>query len=74
VFLAGKARAFATNEFICRLYLKAVVFDAAEYTQVRDRFSLFHRANQPTILIRLILRVQGFRFAKQLLRQQGLAV
>jgi len=71
VFLE-QARAFATNELLPALF-KGSSIDAAEYTQVRDRLAYFTGLTTDYI-DQVNLRVQGFRFAKQLLREQGLAV
>lgn len=71
VFLA-EARAFATDELMPALF-KGNTLDPATHDRVRDRLAWFTGLD-PAYVERANLRVQGFRFAKELLRDQGLAV
>ncbi len=66
------ARAFATGELLPALF-KGNTVDAATRQQVRDRLAYFTGLS-PEFIEQANLRVNGFRFAKELLRDEGLAV
>ena len=70
--LMDDARAFATGELLPALFQGNTV-DAATHEQVRDRLAYFTGLS-PEFIERANLRVNGFRFAKELLRDEGLAV
>ena len=71
VFLQ-EAREFAVNEYLPALF-KGNAIEQDEYRTVRDR--LAHFTGLSTAYIdRANLRVQGTRFAKELLRDECLAV
>jgi carboxypeptidase C (cathepsin A) len=67
-----EARAFATNELLPALF-KGNTLDAATRIRVRDGLARFTRLS-PQYIERTHLRVQGFRFAKELLREEGKVV
>lgn len=71
VFLR-QAREFAVNEYLPALF-KGNTIAPDEYEAVRDRLAYFTGLSTDYIE-RANLRVQGTRFAKELLRDQGLAV
>ena len=71
VFLR-QARDFAVNEYLPALF-KGNNIDQEEYRAVRDRLAYFTGLSTDYI-DRANLRVQGTRFTKELLRDQGLAV
>ncbi len=71
VFL-DEARAFAIDELLPALY-KGNRLDEGGRTRVRDRLAYFTGLD-PQYVERANLRVQGWRFAKELLRDEGLAV
>ena len=66
------ARAFATDESLPALF-KGNTLAEAERARVRDRLVWFTGLS-PEYIDRANLRVQGFRFAKELLREEGLAI
>lgn len=66
------ARAFATDELLPALF-KGNTLDETERARVRDRLVWFTGLS-PEYIDRANLRVQGFRFAKELLREEGLAI
>jgi len=66
------ARGFATDELLPALFKGNRLTDA-ERARVRDRLAYF-TGLRPDYVDRANLRVQGFRFAKELLRDQGLAI
>ena len=66
------ARAFATGELLPALF-NGNTLDAATREQVRDRLAFFTGLS-PEFIEQANLRVNGFRFAKELLRDEGLAV
>ena len=70
-FLA-ESRAFATDELLPALF-KGNTLDAKTRAHVRDRLAYFTGLS-PEYVERANLRVQGFRFAKELLRDQGLSI
>jgi carboxypeptidase C (cathepsin A) len=70
-FLAD-SRAFATDELLPALF-KGNTLDAQTRAQVRDRLAYFTGLS-PEYVERANLRVQGRRFAKELLREEGLAI
>lgn len=70
-FLAA-ARAFAIDELLPALF-RGTTLDDATRARVRDRLAYF-TGLEPAYVERADLRVQGFRFAKELLRDRGLAV
>ena len=70
-FLA-EARQFATDELLPALF-KGNTLNKEARDHVRDRLAYFTGLS-PDYVERANLRVQGFRFAKQLLRDQGLAI
>ena len=71
VFLQ-QARNFATNEYLPALF-KGNTIEPDEYLAVRDRLAHFTGLSTDYI-DKANLRVQGNRFSKELLRDQGLAV
>ena len=66
------SRAFATDELLPALFTGNTI-DAATREQVRDRLAYFTGLS-PEYVERENLRVQGRRFAKELLREEGLAI
>lgn len=70
-FLA-ESRAFASDELLPALF-KGNALDERTRTTVRDRLAYFTGLS-PAYVDRANLRVQGFRFAKELLREEGLAI
>ncbi len=66
------ARAFAVDEYLPALW-KGNRLGEAEYANVRERLRYFTGIDA-TYLDRVNLRLRGDRFAKELLREQGLAV
>lgn len=66
------SREFATDELMPAL-IRGNTLDAETRTQVRDRLAYFTGLS-PDYIERANLRVDGTRFAKELLRDQGLAV
>lgn len=70
-FLAA-SRLFATDELLPALF-KGNTLDERTRAHVRDRLAYFTGLS-PGYVDRANLRVQGFRFAKELLRQEGLAI
>ncbi len=71
VFLT-EARAFATDELLPALF-KGNTLDDSERARIRDRLAWFTGLS-PEYVERANLRVQGTRFRKELLREQGLAI
>lgn len=67
-----EARAFATDELLPALW-KGNRLEAAEAGRVRDRLAYFLGIS-PDYVEKANLRVNGRRFAKELLRDQGLAI
>ena len=67
-----EARAFATDEYLPALFRGNTLSDA-ERARIRDRLAWFTGLD-PQYIEQVNLRVQGFRFAKQLLRGDGLAI
>ncbi len=70
-FLAA-AREFASRELLPALF-RGNRLSESEKTEVRDRLGYFTGLS-PAYIEQSRLRIQGFRFAKELLRDQGLAV
>lgn len=70
-FLA-ESRAFATDELLPALF-KGNSLDRETRARVRDRLAYFTGLS-PAYVERANLRVQGRRFAKELLREDGLAI
>lgn len=70
-FLAD-ARAFGTDELLPALF-KGNALDTETRTRVRDGLVRFTGLS-PEYIERANLRVQGFRFAKELLREEGKAI
>jgi carboxypeptidase C (cathepsin A) len=68
----GDARTFAVDELLPALF-KGNTLTADQRAHIRDRLAYFTGLS-PEYVERANLRVQGFRFAKELLRDQGLAV
>lgn len=66
------ARAFATDELMPALF-KGNRLDAATRAHIRDRLAYFTGLS-PEYVERANLRINGFRFAKELLRGKGLAL
>jgi carboxypeptidase C (cathepsin A) len=66
------ARRFATDELLPALF-KGNALDAATRTRVRDGLARFTGLS-PAYIERANLQVQGFRFAKELLREEGKAI
>ena len=71
VFLR-QAREFAVNEYLPALF-KGNTISADEFRTVRDRLSYFTGLSADYI-DKANLRIQGNRFAKELLRDEGLAI
>ena len=71
VFLR-EARVFAADELLPALF-KGNSLEQAERTHIRDRLAYFTGLSAAYVE-RVNLRINGFRFAKELLREQGLAV
>ncbi len=71
IYLA-EARAFATDELLPALF-KGNTLDPASRARVRDGLARFTGLS-PQYIERANLRVQGYRFAKELLRQDGKVV
>lgn len=67
-----QSREFATDELLPALFKGSAISDE-EYTQVRDRLAYFTGLDK-SYIDSANIRVQGFRFAKQLLRDEGKAV
>jgi carboxypeptidase C (cathepsin A) len=67
-----EARAFASDELLPALF-KGNVLDAASRSHLRDRLAYFTGLSAAYIE-RANLRINGHRFAKELLRGQGLAI
>lgn len=70
-FLAA-SRIFATDELLPALF-KGARLGAQDSARIRDRLAYF-TGLAPEYIDRANLRVQGFRFAKELLREEGLAI
>lgn len=70
-FLA-ESREFATDELLPALF-QGSALDSETRNQVRDRLAYFTGLS-PAYVERANLRVQGHRFAKELLREEGLAI
>ncbi|MCB1701118.1 MAG: serine carboxypeptidase [Pseudomonadales bacterium] len=68
----NQSRLFATDELMPALF-KGNTLDPASRKQVNERLAYFTGLS-PAFIERANLRVTGFRFAKELLRDQGLAV
>jgi carboxypeptidase C (cathepsin A) len=66
------SRAFATDELLPALF-KGNTLDDATRVRIRDRLAHFTGLS-PAYIERANLRVQGRRFAKELLREDGLAI
>jgi carboxypeptidase C (cathepsin A) len=66
------AREFATAELLPALF-RGSTLDQASHDHVRDRLAYFTGLS-PEYIERVNLRVGGFRFAKELLRDRGLAI
>jgi carboxypeptidase C (cathepsin A) len=66
------SRTFATDELLPALFTGNRLDDAAR-ARVRDRLAYFTGLS-PQYIERANLRIQGFRFAKELLREEGLAI
>ncbi len=66
------ARAFATDELLPALF-KGTALDDETHARIRDRLAYFTGLS-PAYIERAKLRVNGFRFAKELFRDEGLAV
>jgi carboxypeptidase C (cathepsin A) len=71
VFLA-EARSFATDELLPALF-KGNTLDQATREHIRDRLAYFTGLS-PDYIERANLRINGHRFAKELLRDQGLTI
>jgi carboxypeptidase C (cathepsin A) len=67
-----QARVFATDELLPALF-KGNTLDQESRNQIRDRLAYFTGLS-PEYIERANLRIQGHRFAKELLRDQGLTV
>ena len=67
-----EARAFATDELLPALF-KGNALDQETHKHIRDRLAYFTGLS-PEYIERANLRIQGHRFAKELLRSEGLAV
>ena len=67
-----EARLFATDELLPALF-KGNTLDLESRAQIRDRLAYFTGLS-PQYVERANLRVQGFRFAKELMRDEGLVV
>lgn len=70
--LLDESRAFATDELMPALF-KGNTLDEATRLHIRERLAYFTGLS-PEYVERANLRVQGFRFAKELLREEGLAI
>jgi len=70
-FLA-QARTFATDELMPALF-KGNTIKKATKNHMRDRLAYFTGLS-PSYIARANLRIQGFRFAKELLREDGLSI
>jgi carboxypeptidase C (cathepsin A) len=70
--LVQQAREFATDELLPALF-KGNTLDPETRIHIRDRLAWFTGLS-PEYIERADLRVSGFRFAKELLRDQGLAL
>lgn len=70
-FLAA-ARAFATDELMPALF-KGNTIDPETKNHIRDRLVYFTGLT-PSYVDRAQLRIQGFHFAKELLRDEGLSI
>jgi carboxypeptidase C (cathepsin A) len=68
----GEARSFAVDQLLPALF-KGNALQGDERTRIRDRLAYFTGLS-PEYVERSNLRVQGFRFAKELLRNEGLVV
>jgi len=68
----NEARVFATDELLPGLF-KGNTLDQASREHLRDRLAYFTGLS-PQYIERANLRVSGHRFAKELLRDQGLAI
>lgn len=68
----GEARLFAVDELLPALF-KGNTLDSASRERLRDRLAYF-TGLKPEYIERADLRINGFRFAKELLREEGLAV
>lgn len=66
------SRRFATDELLPALF-KGNAVEAAQKDRIRDRLSYFTGLS-PEYVERANLRIQGTRFAKELLREEGLAL
>jgi carboxypeptidase C (cathepsin A) len=71
VFLA-EARAFATDELMPALFKGNTISKVAK-NHIRDRLVYFTGLT-PSYIDRADLRIQGFHFAKELLRDKGLSI
>jgi len=67
-----EAREFAVDELLPALF-KGNTLDSATRANLRDRLAYF-TGLKPEYIERADLRINGFRFAKELLRDQGLAI
>ncbi len=67
-----EARTFATDELLPALF-KGTALDDETHDRIRDRLVYFTGLS-PTYIERANLRINGFRFAKELFRNEGLAV
>ena len=67
-----EAREFAVDELLPALF-KGNTLDSATRAKLRDRLAYF-TGLKPEYIERADLRINGFRFAKELLRDQGLAI
>jgi len=67
-----ESRAFATDELLPALFKGNTLGDATR-AHIRDRLAYFTGLS-PEYIERANLRVQGRRFAKELLREEGLAI
>jgi carboxypeptidase C (cathepsin A) len=68
----SQARAFATDELMPALF-KGNTIDTATHNHIRDRLAHFTGLT-PSYIDRAQLRIQGFHFAKELLRDKGLSI
>jgi len=67
-----QARVFASEELLPALFMGNTI-DQETRNRIRDRLAYFTGLS-PEYIERADLRINGFRFAKELLRDQGLAV
>lgn len=67
-----EARSFASDELMPALF-KGNTLQAATRTRIRDRLAYFTGIS-PEYIERANLRINGFRFAKELLRDQGMTL